>query len=326
MVGEGSFEHLHQYTTGYNNIGMQESCVAMDFRLARGNVAIQPSTGWSRWTEFLNTGAFQTVKKHFDGGDSGVGGADLECFWHQALGTACTLWHFNEEEEDILGSNRIGVDKDEESLRRQMWSTIVFLLKGVFGVRHGLHPRHVTSEKDEASFILHAATYSLAFCHDNDSSGMPLGQYGNPGALSIFQQILETYQHQLVQAGPILDRLPIHIAAANMSFSRTSRSKESLGCAYEIMEAVLTQSPMSSLCTKDSTGMYPLHLAAACGCPWRVGLRSILLAAPEVLDDPSVPPPFLVAAEKANLDSLFELIKLSPHALTENRLPTLMQK
>lgn len=282
---------------------------------------IEPCTARLRWNEFLRSEAFKTVKQHYSAEvrdpESPSQSHQLLRHWQRALTTACILWHFQEEEREIIDTV-VSTDAKEERLRWETWKTIVFLMKGACYVRHGLPLCHLEKDTTGSDFVLHAAVDSLAFCTNPDSSEMAIGGQGSTSALFVFRQVIRKYHHQLAQVGPFLGRFPIQIAAANSSASadfHVSSRDADLGCSLEILEVVLSNCPHSLLTRKDSAGMFPLHLAAAAGCPWQAGLRAILSGAPEVLDDTSLPPPFELAAERAGMDTLFQLIRVSPHTL-----------
>jgi hypothetical protein len=291
----------------------------MDRLLAGGSVVIEPCTIQSMWDDFLQSDDFLMAKEHWESEARRCSPPTHHAalpHWQRALTSACVLWHFHEEEKDIIRDD-IFMDADEEQLCGHMWSTIVFLMNGLYHMRHGsiLPSRHTHTDEqnDPTEFLLHAATDSLALCNDFDSTEMAISGHGSSSALFVFQQILQNYESQLGQVGPILGRYPIHIAAANLSLA--SPAGHNHNCSFEILEAMLSKCPQHILATKDSTGVYPLHLAAANGCPWQAGLQSLVCAAPELLDDTSLPPAFEFAAAKASLDTLFELIRLAPHTI-----------
>lgn len=281
-----------------------------------------------KWNSFLKSSTFIKPESHYfhalndkDRGYQSAAMGHLLSDFQRALTIACRLWDFVEEEEMVfLDGNRANCSKDIKELKQRMWSTIVFLVKGTFFVKNNRPLTHLANEKLN-NCLLHAATDVLSSCYLNDNDedlvqgGAFDGLTGSTSSLVVFRKILERHPDQLLQTGPFLKRLPIHIAAANPFYRNSQQFQEDPGCSFEILEAILSKCPAHVASRKDATGSYPLLLALQSGYSWSAGLEQIFRMAPYVTQDRNSPSLVIVAAETSSLNTLFELLKVAPYLI-----------
>ena len=292
-------------------------------RLARGSAIANTSGHQERWNAFLDSDTFKNVKKHYVYVCNQVehlpsNQSLASPYWEKALTTTCTLWHVFDDEM-IFSLHWEG--KELRDLRDKMWDTLVFLMQGVYFLNHGCSLTRL-NDTSNLEFLLHAATYSLSRCispgNENTEGSSMVGAPGSTCALYVFRQVLRNHQQQQlgVQIDPVSRRTPLHIAAANKLLPNTDPFSESedfdVGCSVEIFEEIVSQTPSKFASMKDGTGSYPLHLAAASGYAWSMGLETLFRMAPYVVNDRSLPPVFVLASTP---DTLFELLKATPHLL-----------
>jgi hypothetical protein len=236
----------------------------------------------SQWLRFVSTPEFERLSDSVYDNDS----EHLLCrdSWSTALAEGCTLWKAlvhdkvspeeREEEEEVPSS----ADLEEA----EIWDTVCFLIKGSFYVANGL-PVCRLAQETNSQYILHAAVGALSRCAQEEGA--------NLDALSaVFECVLELHFDQLSQSGPIIDRLPLHIAASNkgplLQHSTLNppskidiRPKE---FNVKVLEKILELSPTFAVSTPDAIGQYPLHLACANGFTWVSGLELLFRSGPEI--------------------------------------------
>ena len=269
-------------------------------------------------------------------------------YWVKALTTACQLWHIAQEEEDLYlyQYNPLLV-----LLQNELWRTILFLIRGCYCIHQNLPLTQLKKQGRSKAYLLHAATTSLSLCvsePDNGDVATSLedhGYVGSTGAIVVFENILHDCKEQLTQVEPRKKRTPLHLAASNKctfecvvdhtapnstlirEYEYEAASLEGdKGCAWEIFDALLKESPTYVAAMKDANGMYPFHLACSSGCSWDAGLERLLNIDPDVIlegdiyglktdnSGQSTPlPPFWLAAEaSASVDTIFRLLQVDP--------------
>lgn len=249
--------------------------------------------------------------------------------WQAALTTTCQFLHSLDDEISLFVLDQIQFRKYKD----EIWETLVFLIHGVYFMNHGRRLHKLMDMNDTSLHLLHAATYSLSRCTSNDNNDdegshslSNVETRGSTSALFVFRTVLEKHPEQLLQIEPIWNRTPLHIAAANQCYPIPASIKELCGsedvdlevgsnldsnldvdegCSTEILEEILSRTPAEFAGRKDGTGNYPMHLAAAGGCGWASGLGKLLCTAPQIMDDRSLPPVFVVASELGTLDTVF---------------------
>jgi hypothetical protein len=290
----------------------------------------------ARWDAFLRSYTYNKVKRHYDYACHNPDGRSTQSqslvlpYWQQALSMACYIGTFLEDEVSLLDFDTRSCGEIQQ-LNSDMWVTLAFLIRGTHLIKHG-HPLMEMTKITGSEFLLHAATDALSTCTFNQhhdffaigADGVPSTAYA---ALFVFHKVLDRHRAQLVQVGPVLGRLPLHIAASNIPHSVNdlnmalgtatsgTTSEDFSNCSLEILEAIISKCSASAAAVRDDTGLFPLQLAAASGYPWTAGLEAIFRMAPGVIDNSLSPPLLIRAAEKASLTTLFLLLQSAPQVL-----------
>ena len=294
-----------------------------------------------RWRAFLRSYSYNKAKCHFHHACCNPKGRNVQSqilvlhYWQQALTMACYISTLLEDEISLIDKRRCG---ELDQLRSDIWETLTFLIRGTHLIKQG-HPLIEMTNAAGSDFLLHAATDALSTCTFNQHYDfIAIGADGSFSAtrtaLSVFYQVLDRHPEQLVQVGPVLGRLPLHIAAANFptflnetkrsssgtvaSRSSTCSSEDSPNCSLEILEAIVSKCPTSAAAVKDHNGLFPLQIAASSGYPWTAGMSSLFQMAPGVVDCSLSLALLMRAAEKASLTTLFLLLQSAPQLLFNN--------
>jgi hypothetical protein len=294
------------------------------------------STIRARWDAFLGSYTYNKVKRHHHYACYNLDGRSAQSqtlvlpYWQQALTMACYIATFLEDEVSSLDLDMRSVGEIED-LRSEIWETLAFLIRGTHLIQHG-HPLIEMTKFSGSEFLLHAAAGALSTCtlnqhHDFFAIGVDDMSSTANASLNIFHQVLDRHTEQLGQVGPVLGRLPLHVAAANIppsmndlnmssgTISSGATSEDVSNCSLEILEAIVSKSAASAAAVKDDTGLYPLQLATANGFPWTAGLEALFQMAPGVIDGSLAPPLLIRVADKASLTTLFLLLQSAPQML-----------
>jgi hypothetical protein len=290
----------------------------------------------ARWDAFLLSYTYNKAKRHYHfacynpDGRSAPSQTLVLPYWQQALTMACYIANFLEDEVSSSDLDMGSVDEIEQ-LRSEIWETLTFLIRGTHLIKHG-HRLIEMTKFTGSEFLLHAATDALSTCtlnqhHDFFAIGVDDMSPTANAALFVFHQVLDHHTEQLGQVGPVLGRLPLHIAAANIPLSMNdlnmstdtissgTTSEDFSNCSMEILEAIVSKCEASAAAVRDDTGLFPFQLAAANGFPWTVGLEALFQMAPGVIDGSLAPPLLIRAAETASLTTLFLLLQSAPEML-----------
>ena len=285
-------------------------------QFVKGSCCIEPID--NLWSDFLASPDFKAVMEGFesarDEGDHDNDGDDDLSQWIEVLDEACYIWkvlvHDDDDDDDDDDSVSLSDQADKEDgdeMKLELWKTICFLMKGVFYLANNVSLSQLANEPTH-QFLLHAATGSLPLCSKNDDD--------SEKHLIIFERALKLHKDQLSIAGPVLNRLPLHIAAANKCSpvnlsdlpSRVLPSADR-NLNVEIMSTVLTQSPPSAASVADAQGNYPIHLACANGYSWIGGLENLYSAAPDVAKAGNLPCLFVLMAQNTKQEDSHKMKK-----------------
>ena len=205
--------------------------------------------------------------------------------WLEALKQGCNLYVM------LAGDDADNGDDDSSHgsvSAEERWDFVCFLLQGTFSTLHSLPLQRLKQEPQDL-FLLHAATNALPLC--NKEFG---GEQTTSNLRRVFQRVLKLHGNQLALPGPVLNRLPLHLAVCNKGSSSDAvkdnddppsriDAPNTTPFRDEILETIVRESPAFAVSTPDASGKYPFHLACASGFSWVSGLELLYTAAPEVI-------------------------------------------
>lgn len=245
------------------------------------------------WMSFLRSDGLRLARESYEHECSQQQRAPFECpegvslleLWRSTLEHACYAWLY------VLGTSA-----DEEDIAN-VWDAVCLLLKGTFYLANDV-PLKIMAAQLPHEFVLHAAVAALPLCRPKDDAESDLH------LRRVFASVTESWGDQTGQAGPVLGRFPLHLAAANKCKVATTdlpskidspRGAKSLN--VEMFNKIAKASPATAANTKDSQGNYPIHMAFKSGYSWMRGLDDLFHAAPQVISSCPETNPFVLMAQ-----------------------------
>ena len=211
--------------------------------------------------------------------------------WRRSLSRTCKMWSLLERCRRVkegqleywtgsswtsgkIGTLMVMGPSYADLLQIPVWRTLCFLMKGTYYVENGIALSRLHDENYD-DFVLHAAIGSLPLTDTDDNRSCFAPDTWRHAEL-VFGNVLKFYgSKQLDQVGPVKDRLPLHVAAANCGqFCRGIRRLTLTGGILEenrrhindtMFDRVLAVSHPTALECCDADQLKPFQLACLNG-------------------------------------------------------------